>query len=97
MLYGYAIWDSLYGDPNYFRGNDAGGQAREEGMIVIPSEVRKVLGLKEGAVLIMEAKEGRILLTPKRRISVDDLFGAAGIGEVELEDVEGGLAGEEIR
>ncbi len=69
----------------------------KRGRIVIPSKIRRFLGLREGTILVVEVREGKILLTPKRRISVDDLFGAAGVGEVELEDVEGGLAGEEIR
>ncbi len=69
----------------------------KRGRIVIPSRVRKLLKLREGSTLIMEVRGGRILLTPKRKVSVDDLFGAAGVGEVELEDVEGGLAGEEVR
>lgn len=69
----------------------------KRGRVVIPSKIRKLLGLKEGTVLIMEVKEGKIVLIPKRKVSVNDLFGAAGVGEVELEDVEGGLAREEIR
>jgi len=68
----------------------------KRGRIVIPSEVRKLLGLKEGAILVVEVEEGRIVLTPKERVSVDDLFGAAGVEEVELEDVEEDLAGEEV-
>ncbi len=68
----------------------------KRGRIVIPSEVRKLLGLKEGAILVVEVEEGRIVLTPKGRVSVDDLFGAAGVEEVELEDVEEDLAGEEV-
>lgn len=67
------------------------------GRVLIPSGVRKILGLREGSILILEVKDGRILLTPKRRIEVDDLFGIAGIEEVEIEDVEGSLAGEEVR
>jgi len=66
------------------------------GRIVIPSKVRKLLGLKEGSILTLEVKDGKILLIPKKKVSVDDLFGIAGIGEVEIEDVEGALAGEEI-
>ena len=45
----------------------------------------------------MEVRDGKILLIPKKRVSVDELFGIAGTGEVELDDVEGSLAGEEAR
>ncbi len=69
----------------------------ERGRVVIPSKVRKLLGLKKDRVLILEVKDGKILLIPKKKISVDDLYGIAGVGEVEIEDVEGSLAGEEIR
>ncbi len=69
----------------------------KRGRIVIPSKVRKLLGLREGSVLTLEVRDGKILLIPKKRVSVDELFGIAGTGEVELDDVEGSLAGEEAR
>ncbi len=60
----------------------------KRGRIVIPSEVRRLLGLREGSILILEVRNGRILLTPKKKVSVDDIFGIAGVGEVEIEDAE---------
>ena len=38
-----------------------------KGRVVIPQPIRKRLGIKEGTVLSVEEKEGRILLKPERR------------------------------
>ena len=84
------------GFPRLFVGNMMEVKLEGRGRIVIPSKVRKLLGLREGSILILEVKDGKILLIPKKKVSVDDLFGIAGVGKVEIEDVEGALAGEEI-
>ncbi|MDK2372673.1 MAG: AbrB/MazE/SpoVT family DNA-binding domain-containing protein [Candidatus Korarchaeota archaeon] len=92
------LWEFLYGKSHTSTlDNMLEVRLGKRGRVVIPSRIRKLLGLKEGTVLIMEVREGRIVLIPKRKVSIDDIFGAAGVGKVELEDVEGGLAGEEIR
>ena len=67
------------------------------GRILIPAEVRRAMGLKEGSVLILRVEGESIILTPKKEVSPEDLWGLAGKEEVEIEEVERSLAGEEVR
>jgi len=67
------------------------------GLILIPAQVRRLLGLREGSVLTLRVEGGSLILAPKRRVTVDDLYGLAGRQEVEIEEVESSLAGEEVR
>jgi AbrB family looped-hinge helix DNA binding protein len=66
----------------------------DKGRVVIPSSVRKRLGIKPGTELEVDIKDGGILMRPKRKISVRDLRGVAGRESVRLEDVEESLASE---
>jgi len=66
----------------------------KRGRIVIPAEVRRALGIKEGSELLVEVERGRIVLTPVRRITARDLFGIAGEEKVSLEEVENALSDE---
>ena len=49
------------------------------------------LGLEEGDVLELEVAGRSIILRSAKRITVDDLWGLAGVHEVDLEDVEDAL------
>ena len=66
----------------------------KRGRIVIPSEIRRALGIREGSELLIEVDNGRIVLTPVRRLTARDLFGAAGEEEVSLEEIEDALPDE---
>lgn len=67
----------------------------KRGRIVIPSEIRKALGIKEGSELSIQIEGGRIILTPLRRLTARTLFGLAGEEEVSLEEIENALSNEE--
>jgi len=64
------------------------------GRIVIPAEIRRALGIKEGSELFIEIERGKIVLTPVRRITARDLFGVAGEEKVNLEEIENALSDE---
>jgi len=66
----------------------------KRGRIVIPAEIRRALGIREGSELIVELDNGRIVLTPVRKLTARDLFGIAGEEEVSLEEVENALSDE---
>ncbi|MDK2464061.1 MAG: AbrB/MazE/SpoVT family DNA-binding domain-containing protein [Candidatus Korarchaeota archaeon] len=68
-----------------------------KGRILIPARVRRLLGLREGSILILRVRGDSLILAPKRRVTVDDLYGLAGGEEVEIEEVESSLSGEEVR
>jgi len=61
------------------------------GRITIPPEVLRSLGLEEGDVLELEVAGRSIVLRSAKRITVDGLWGLAGVHEVDLEDVEDAL------
>jgi len=65
----------------------------KRGRIVIPAEIRRALGIREGSELIVQLDNGRIVLTPVRKLTARDLFGIAG-EEVSLEEVENALSDE---
>ena len=47
-----------------------------KGRVVIPQPIRKRLGIKEGTVLSVEEKKGKILLKPERgkKKNIEDFF-----------------------
>jgi len=57
----------------------------EKGRVVIPSSVRKRLGIKPGTELEVDIRDGGILMRPKRKLSAKDLRGVAGRERVKLE------------
>jgi len=68
-----------------------GVRIERRGRITIPPEVLKSLGLEEGDALELEVRGKSIILRSAKRITVDDLWGLAGVHEVDLEDVENAL------
>ncbi len=68
-----------------------------KGRILIPARVRRLLGLREGSMLTLRVEGDSLILVPKRRATVDSLYGLAGGEEVEIEEVESSLSGEEVR
>ncbi len=63
----------------------------ERGRVTLPAWLRRRLGLKPGSKLEVRVENGRIVLTPLRRLRARDLLGAAGVEEVEIEEVEAAL------
>ena len=66
----------------------------EKGRVVIPSSVRKRLGIKPGTELEVDIRDGGILMRPKRKLSAKDLRGVAGRERVKLEEIEDSLDSE---
>ena len=64
------------------------------GRIVVPSSIRKVLGIREGMVLEADLKDGKIILKPVRKISAKDLLGVGGRESVGIEEIEESLGDE---
>ena len=46
-----------------------------KGQVVLPKEVRDVLGISTGTELEVEVRDGAVLLRPIRKTTVDDLLG----------------------
>ncbi len=63
----------------------------KKGRVVIPSTVRKQLGIKAGMELEIDVKSGGIVMRPKRKVSAKDLLGMAGKERVDLDEIEGSL------
>ena len=64
----------------------------KKGRVVIPSIVRKQLGIKAGMELEINVKSGGIIMRPKRKVSAKDLLGIAGKERVDLDEIEESLA-----
>lgn len=64
----------------------------KRGRVTIPSDVRKILGIKEGTELEVSVEEGKILLKPVIKTSAVHLYGIAGEEEVNLKEVEDSLS-----
>jgi AbrB family looped-hinge helix DNA binding protein len=64
----------------------------KKGRVVIPSNIRRRLGIKAGMELMIDVEGGGILMRPKRKVSAKDLLGIAGKEHVNLEEVEDSLA-----
>ena len=62
-----------------------------KGRVTIPKEVREKLGMKEGTRVEIEVEGEKIIITVKKRVTVDDIYGIAGRERVDLEEVEGSL------
>lgn len=52
-----------------------------KGWVVIPSPVRKKIGLKPGMKVAVTEQEGKVVLTPQHKDPVDRLYGALAGGE----------------
>ena len=52
-----------------------------KGWVVIPSPVRKKIGLKPGMKVAVSEAEGKIVLTPQQTDPVDRLYGVLSEGE----------------
>jgi AbrB family looped-hinge helix DNA binding protein len=52
-----------------------------KGWVVIPSPVRKKIGLKPGMKVAVTEQEGKVVLTPQHKDPVDRLYGALARGE----------------
>ncbi len=52
-----------------------------KGWVVIPSPLRKKIGLKPGMKMIVTESEGKIVLTPQAGDPVDRLYGKLAGGE----------------
>jgi len=63
----------------------------DRGRVTLPAWLRKRLGLRPGSRLEVSLENGRIVLAPLRRLRARDLLGAAGVEEVEVEEVEKAL------
>ncbi len=66
----------------------------KRGRIVIPSRIRRILGIREGAELEVTIEGGKIVLKPVVKISARDLYGVAGEEAVDIEEIEGALGTE---
>lgn len=60
----------------------------KRGRLTLPKEVRKSLGIVEGDTIVIEPRGNGVLLKPEHRKRVRDVKGIAGIGEVDLEEIE---------
>ena len=66
----------------------------KRGRIVIPSRIRRILGIREGAELEVTIEGGKIVLKPVVKVSARDLYGVAGEEAVDLEEIEEALGTE---
>jgi AbrB family looped-hinge helix DNA binding protein len=64
---------------------------REKGRVTIPATLRRDLGLVEGESLELTAKDGSLVIKPKKLTTVAQIKGIAGHKKVKLEDVESAL------
>ena len=64
----------------------------KKGRVVIPSRLRKQLGIKAGMELEINVRSGGIIMRRKRKVSAKDLLGIAGKERVDLDEVEESLA-----
>ncbi|EZQ01640.1 AbrB family transcriptional regulator [Candidatus Acidianus copahuensis] len=69
--------------------------ADEKGRVVILKEVREELNIKKGSSLILEVKDGIIVLKV-RKPSPMGIYGIAEEEEVDIEEIEGALGYEDI-
>jgi len=64
-----------------------------KGRITLPLKLRMQLGIKEGDSLAIEITSRGLLLRPKGA-SARDVWGAAKLDRVEIEEIEGALGKE---
>ncbi|BDC18863.1 AbrB/MazE/SpoVT family DNA-binding domain-containing protein [Acidianus sp. HS-5] len=46
----------------------------KKGYIIIPKDIRDLLGIKEGDRLILSVYDGKIILEPERKINVSEIL-----------------------
>ncbi|MEM3665944.1 MAG: AbrB/MazE/SpoVT family DNA-binding domain-containing protein [Candidatus Bathyarchaeia archaeon] len=68
-------------------------QIGSKGRITLPIKMRMLLGIKEGDSLKIEITNKGILLKPKGP-SAEELWGAAKIEKIEIEEIEEALGKE---
>jgi len=68
-------------------------QIGDKGRMTLPLKLRMLLGIKEGDCLTIEIATGGILLRPKGA-SAKEVWGAAKIKKVEIEEIEEALGTE---
>lgn len=66
----------------------------EKGRLTLPLEIRKVLGIREGDAILIEARGKEVVLRPKHYVSVRNVKGIAKLGKVEIEEIEEALGRE---
>lgn len=64
-----------------------------KGRITLPVKLRMVLGIKEGDSLTIEVTSRGILLKPKG-VSAKEIWGAAKLEKVEIQEIEEALGKE---
>ncbi len=68
-------------------------EIKEKGRIIIPSKIRKALGLREGDKMKLEVTEGALQLKPSQTVKVHDIYGIAKM-KVKLKEIEDALGHE---
>jgi AbrB family looped-hinge helix DNA binding protein len=68
---------------------------RDKGRITLPLKVRRLLGVSEGNALILEIKNGNVVLKPKKVVRLKEAKGIAR-HRVKLEEVEEALGKNEV-
>lgn len=58
-----------------------------KGWVVIPSPIRRKIGLRPGMKVAVTEQEGRIVITPQYKDPIDRLYGALGAGESLTEEL----------
>ena len=66
----------------------------EKGRVTLPIEIRKTLGVREGDIIVIEARGKEVIMRPKRYVSVEDAKGIAALGKVKIEEIEEALGRE---
>jgi AbrB family looped-hinge helix DNA binding protein len=66
-------------------------KVRDKGRITLPLSIRKALGIKEEDTIVLDVEGNKVVLKPKKLVSVKEVKGIAKIGKVVLEDIEEAL------
>ena len=46
----------------------------KKGYIIIPKDIRDLLGIKEGDKLILNVYDGKIILEPERKVDINEIL-----------------------
>ncbi|AWR95690.1 AbrB/MazE/SpoVT family DNA-binding domain-containing protein [Acidianus brierleyi] len=46
----------------------------KKGYIIIPKNIRDLIGIKEGDTIILNVENGRIILEPERKVNINDII-----------------------
>ena len=68
-------------------------EIKEKGRIIIPSKIRKALGLREGDKMKLEVAGGILQLKPAQIVTIHDIYGIAKT-KVKLKEIEDALGHE---